>query len=153
MAQRRGVPDRCAWQREADHAVALHEKDGHAQVCLLDVAAPVGLVWGAPYLLRDDGDVGHGDEVEEPERVLVVRERVGLRAGDGRPRDHQRVVPARHVAHEVHLSRVHLEERLDEEGRISCAEHPHEIAVAAGEVDTSILVILVYHVSGGPRGD
>jgi hypothetical protein len=150
IAQQRRVPDRCAWQREADHAIILHEEDGHAQGCLLDVAAPVGLVWGAPDLLRDDGDLGHGDEVEEPERDPVVRERGWLRVEYGRPREHQRVAPARHVGHELHFLRVHLEERFHEEGRISWTEHPHEIPVAAGERDTSICLILV-HVSGGPR--
>ncbi len=153
ISQRRGVPHRSAWQRQADLAVILHEEDRHAEVGLLDVAAPVGLVRGAPDLLGDDGDMGQGDKIEEPERVLVVGEGVGVRAGHGRPRDHQRVVPAGHVAEEMHVARVHLEERLDEEGRVSVAEHPHEIAVAAGERDTGIWVIPGYvSVSGGrPR--
>ena len=143
IPERRGVAHRSSWQREANHAVILNEENGHAEVCLLYVAAPVGLVWGAPYLLRDDGEAGQGNKVEEPERVLVVRERVGARAGHGRLRDHQRVWPARYVADQGHLPRVHLEERLEEECRVSFAEHPHEIPVAVGERDLGIERILV----------
>lgn len=148
ITQRRGVAHRGARQRQADDAGALHEEDGHAEVRLLDVPAPVRLVRGRPDLLRDDDEPGQGDEVEEPERVLVVvvGERVGVRAGRGRPRDHQRAVPAGHVADEVDVPRGHLEERLDEERRISLAEHPDEVAVAARERDWSKRVIMVRHV-------
>ena len=58
IPERRGVAHGGAWQRETNHAVILYEEDGHAEVCLLYIAAPVGLVWGAPYLLRDDGETG-----------------------------------------------------------------------------------------------
>jgi len=146
--QRRRVSDRCPRQWQANGAVILNEKDGHAQTGLLDVPTPVGLVRWGPDLLWDnvvEGAEGQarGDKIQEPERVIVVGQGIAAGVADGRPLDHQGVGPSGHVPDETDLPRVHLEEGLDEKRCVPLSEHPHEEPVAADEGDRSVHDVLV----------
>ena len=86
-AQQRRVPHHRSGQRQANVTVTLNEEDGHAQVRLLDVPAPVGLVRWSPDLLRDNVVHGHGDEIQQAERDVVGHGVVVSVAGV-RPLDH-----------------------------------------------------------------
>jgi hypothetical protein len=86
-----------AGQRQANRAVVLNEKDGHAQVCLLDVSAPVRLVRWGPDLLGDDVVHGRGDDVQKPEGPVVGVDGVDASVVDGGRPGHERIVPSGYV--------------------------------------------------------
>ena len=92
--------------------------------------------------------MGLRDEVEEPERVAVVVERVATAVRHGWPRYHQRVWPAGYIADQVNFSRARLEERFDKECRVSRTKHPLEIAGGVDEWDIGVLIIPSGSVSG-----
>lgn len=85
---------------------------------------------------------GQGDEVQEPER-MVVGYCVYTSAVDGRPLNHQRMMPSGHVPDEKDVANVHLEEGLNEKCPISLAKHLHKETIAADEGDGYVYVILV----------
>ena len=141
-AQRRRVSYHRPRQRQADGTVTLNEENGHAEVRLLDVPTPVGLVRWSPDLLRDNVVHGHGDEIQQPEGDVVDHGVVASLA-DGRPLDHQRVVPSGHVPDYIDVPRVHLEEGLNEKRGVPLAEHPHKKPVAADEEDRGVRIRVV----------
>ena len=106
---------------------------------LLDIPTPVRLVRWGPDLLRDNVVHGRGDEIQDPERVIVDH-CVVWSVTDGRPRGHQRAVPSWHVRDEKDFVRVHLEEGFNEKCRITRAKHPHYETVAADEGDRHVLL-------------
>ena len=106
---------------------------------LLGIPTPVRLVRWGPDLLRDNVAHGRGDEIQGPERVIVGHCVVGS-VTDGRPRDHQCVVPSWHVPDEMDFVRGRLEDGFDEKCRISRAKHSHKETVAADEVDICVCV-------------
>ena len=106
---------------------------------LLDIPTPVRLVRWEPDLLRDNVVHGRGDEIQDPERVIVDH-CVVRSVTDGRPRGHQRAVPSWHVRDEKDFVRVHLEEGFNEKLRIARAKHPHYETVAADEGDRHVLL-------------
>ena len=107
---------------------------------LLDKPMPVRARWG-PDLLRDNAVHRRGDEIQDPEK-LIVGHCVVWSVTDGRPRGHQRVVPSWHVPDEKDFVRVHLEEGFNEKCRITRAKHPHYETVAADEGDRCGYVLI-----------
>jgi hypothetical protein len=148
-AQRRRVSDRRPRQWKANGAVILNEKDRHAQIGLLDVPTPVGLVRWGPDLLWDNVERGLGDKIQQPEWVIVVGQDVVAGVADGGPLDHQGVGPSGHVPDETDVPRVHLEEGLNEKRCVPFSEHPHEEPVAADEGDRCVHMVLVVTRQGG----
>jgi hypothetical protein len=106
---------------------------------LLNIPTPVRLVRWGPDLLRDNVVHGRGDEIQDPERVIAGHCVVGS-VTDGRPRDHQRIVPSWHVPDENDFVRVHVEEGYNEKCCIARAKHPHYETVAADEGDRRVLL-------------
>ena len=92
--------------------------------------------------------MGRRDEVEEPERVVVVVERIATAVSHGWPRYHQRVWPAGYIADQVNFSHARLEERFDKECHVSRTKHPPEITGGVDEWDRSVLIIPSGSVSG-----
>jgi len=137
-AQRRRVSYHRPRQRQANGTVTLNEENGHAQVRLLDIPTPVGLVRWGPDLLRDNVVHGHGDEIQQPEGDVVGGHGVAASLADGRPLDHQRIVPSGHVPDDTDLPRVRLEEGFNVRRGVPLAEHPHEEPVAADEWDRCV---------------
>jgi len=131
-AQRRRVPDRRPCQRQANGAIILNEKHGHAQIGLLDIPSPIRLIRWGPDLLRDNAVDGPGDEIQEPEWGIVGHD-VVAGVADGRPLDHQGVGPSGHVPDEIDVPRVHLEEGLNEKRCVPLSKHSHEETIAADE--------------------
>jgi len=146
-AQRRRVPYHRPRQLQANGTGTLNEENGHAQVRLLDVPTPVGLVRWSPDLLRDNVVHGHGDEIQQPEGDVVAGHGVGGSFADRRPLDHQRIVPSGHVPDEIDLPRVRLEEGFNEKRGVPLAEHPHKEPVAADEGDRRVHIMVVVLVA------
>ena len=136
-AQRRRISYHSPRQRQADGTVTLNEENGHAQVRLLDIPTPVGLVRWSPDLLRDDVVHGHGEEIQQVEGD-VVGHCVVASVAHGRALNHQRVVPSGHVPDEIDVIRVHLEEGFNEKRGVPSAEHPHKEPIAADEGDRCV---------------
>lgn len=133
-------------QRQANCAIILNKKDGHAQARLLDVSSPVGLVRWGPYFLGDDVVHGRGNDVQKPKRLLTIVRRIdGVDASvvDGGPRGHQRIVPSGHVPDQIDVSNIHLEQRFYEKRRISPAEHLCQESLAADKGDRCVGLVLV----------
>ena len=141
-AQRRRVSYHSPRQREANGSVTLDEENGHAQVRLLDIPTPVGLVRWSPDLLRDNVVHGHGEEIQQVEGD-VIGQGVAANVADGRALDHQRVVPSGDVPDEINVIRVHLEEGFNEKRGVPTAEHPRKEPIAADEGDRCVHRVLV----------